>query len=304
MKVVSLLPSGTEILFALGLDDEVVGVSPECDYPPAARTKPVVSTNVIDPAAMSAGAIDATVMNHLKEGGSLYHLDSEKLESLAPDVILTQSLCKVCAASIEDVNAVASRLPKAPRIVSLEPHDLKGVLAAIETVGAETGRGAEARALVESLRARLLAVETATWDLERVPTVACLEWFDPLFNAGHWVPDMVELAGGADVLSVPGKPSVKIEWRDVVTAAPEVLVLMPCGFGVDRAVAESSLLTRLPGWADLPAVRRSQVYAVDASSYFSRPGPRLVDGVEMLAHILHPDEFPKEWPRTALLRVV
>lgn len=304
MKVVSLLPSGTEILFALGLDDEIVGVSQECDYPPAARTKPQVSTTVIDPTSMSAGAIDAVVMNHMKEGGSLYHLDAAKIESLAPDVIVTQSLCKVCAASIEDVNAVASRLPHTPKIVSLEPRDLKGVLAAIETVGAETGRGAEARDLVESLRARLLAVETATWDLERVPTVACLEWFDPLFNAGHWVPDMVELAGGGDVLSVPGKPSVRIEWRDIETAAPEVLVLMPCGFGVDRAVAESSLLTRLPGWPDLPAVRTGRVYAVDASSYFSRPGPRLVEGVEMLAHILHPDEFPGEWPKTALLRVV
>ena len=173
----------------------------------------------------------------------------------------------------------------------------------METVGRETGREAEAKALVESLRARLLAVETGTWDLNPVPTVACLEWYDPLFNAGHWVPQMVEIAGGADVLAVSGKPSVRIEWRDVLIAAPQVLALMPCGFSVDRAVSDVSLLTRLPGWRDLPAVRKENVFAVDASSYFSRPGPRLADGVELLAHILHPESFPKVWPKTAVQRL-
>ncbi len=303
MRIASLLPSATEILFALGLDDEIVGVSPECDYPPAARGKVVLSRNLITPEMMSQGEIDGKVVEHLRDGGSLYHVDDRLLEEAAPDVIFTQGLCEVCAPSIEGVKAAAAKLSKAPKVVSLDPADLDGVLASIEAVGRETGREAEARSFVESLRARLLAVQSETWDLERVPTVGCLEWFEPLFNAGHWVPEMVEAAGGADVLAVPGKPSVRIEWRDVATAAPEVVVLMPCGFNVDRAVADSKVLARLPGWRDLPAVRKDEVYAVDASSYFSRPGPRLVDGVEILAHILHPEAFPREWPKVAVLRL-
>ncbi|TLZ59531.1 MAG: cobalamin-binding protein [Methanobacteriota archaeon] len=303
MRIASLVPSATETLFALGLGDEVVGVSPECDFPAGARDKPVLSQNAIRPDTMSQAAIDRTVVEHLRDGGSLYHVDARLLEEAAPDVIFTQGLCEVCAASIEDVTSVASKLKEAPKVVSLDPTDLGGVLASIESVGRSTGREAEARDLAGSLRARLLAVEVATSHLQEVPTVGCLEWFDPLFNAGHWVPEMVEIAGGAEVLAVSGKPSVRIEWRDVLTAAPQVLVLMPCGFSVDRAVADVPLLTRLPGWRVLPAVRKGNVYAVDASSYFSRPGPRLVDGVELLAHILHPDAFPGEWPKAAMRRL-
>jgi len=303
MRIASLLPSATEILFAIGLDDEVVGVSPECDFPAAARERPVLSRNLIHPETMTQGEINGKVVQHLHDGGSLYHIDAGLLEAAAPDVIFTQGLCEVCAASIGDVTLVASKLPHPPRVVSLDPTDLDGVFASIETIGRETGRERESNAIAESLRARLLAVETETWDLERVPTVGCLEWFDPLFNAGHWVPEMVEAAGGADVLAVPGKASARIEWRDVATAAPEVVVLMPCGFGVDRAVADSKILSDLPGWRDLPAVRRDAVFAVDASSYFSRPGPRLVDGVEILAHVLHPEAFPREWPKAALMRL-
>ena len=303
MRIASLVPSATEILFALGLGDEIVGVSPECDYPAAARGKPALSRNAIYPDSLTQGEINGKVVQHLHDGGSLYHIDAALLEAAAPDVIFTQGLCEVCAASIGDVTSVASKLPHPPRVVSLDPTDLDGVFASIETIGRETGRERESNAIAESLRARLLAVETETWDLERVPTVGCLEWFDPLFNAGHWVPEMVEAAGGADVLAVPGKASARIEWRDVATAAPEVVVLMPCGFSVDRAVADSKILSQLPGWRDLPAVRRDAVFAVDASSYFSRPGPRLIDGVEILAHILHPDAFPREWPQAALVRL-
>src|SRR2546426_1852710 len=303
MRIASLVPSATEILFALGLEDEIVGVSPECDYPAAAREKPVLSRNAIHPDSLTQGEIDGKVVQHLHDGGSLYHIDAGVLEAAAPDVIFTQGLCEVCAASIQDVKAVASKLSHPPKVVSLDPTDLHGVLASIETVGRETGRGAEAASLVESLRARLLSIETETGDLERVPTVGCLEWFDPLFNAGHWVPEMVAAAGGADVLAVPGKPSVRLEWRDVATAAPEGVVLMPCGFRVGRGVADSKILSNLPGWRDLPAARPGRVYAVDASSYFSRPGPRLVDGVEILAHVLHPDSFPKEWPKAAVMRL-
>ncbi len=303
MRIVSLVPSATETLFALGLQDEVVGVSPECDFPPAARDKPVLSRNTIQPETMSQAAIDGKVAEHLRDGGSLYHVDARLLEEAAADVIFTQGLCEVCAASIEDVKSVASKLARPPEVISLDPTDLHGVFASIELVGRSTGREAEAQRLVASLRARLDAVESVSDDVDDVPTVGCLEWYDPLFNAGHWVPQMVEIAGGADVLAVSGKPSVRIEWRDVLIAAPQVLALMPCGFSVDRAVSDVSLLTRLPGWRDLPAVRKENVFAVDASSYFSRPGPRLADGVELLAHILHPESFPKVWPKTAVQRL-
>jgi len=303
MRIVSLVPSATETLFALGLQDEVVGVSPECDFPPAARDKPVLSRNTIQPETMSQAAIDGKVAEHLRDGGSLYHVDARLLEEAAADVIFTQGLCAVCAASIEDVKSVASKLARPPEVISLDPTDLHGVFASIELVGRSTGREAEAQRLVASLRARLDAVESVSDDVDDVPTVGCLEWYDPLFNAGHWVPQMVEIAGGADVLAVSGKPSVRIEWRDVLIAAPQVLALMPCGFSVDRAVSDVSLLTRLPGWRDLPAVRKENVFAVDASSYFSRPGPRLADGVELLAHILHPESFPKVWPKTAVQRL-
>ena len=303
MRIVSLVPSATETLFALGLQDEVVGVSPECDFPPAARDKPVLSRNTIQPETMSQAAIDGKVAEHLRDGGSLYHVDARLLEEAAADVIFTQGLCEVCAASIEDVKSVASKLARPPEVISLDSTDLHGVFASIELVGRSTGREAEAQRLVASLRARLDAVESVSDDVDDVPTVGCLEWYDPLFNAGHWVPQMVEIAGGADVLAVSGKPSVRIEWRDVLIAAPQVLALMPCGFSVDRAVSDVSLLTRLPGWRDLPAVRKENVFAVDASSYFSRPGPRLADGVELLAHILHPESFPKVWPKTAVQRL-
>ena len=303
MRIVSLVPSATETLFALGLQDEVVGVSPECDFPPAARDKPVLSRNTIQPETMSQAAIDGKVAEHLRDGGSLYHVDARLLEEAAADVIFTQGLCEVCAASIEDVKSVASKLARPPEVISLDPTDLHGVFASIELVGRSTGREAEAQRLVASLRARLDAVESVSDDVDDVPTVGCLEWYDPLFNAGHWVPQMVEIAGGADVLAVSGKPSVRIEWRDVLIAAPQILALMPCGFSVDRAVSDVTLLTRLPGWRDLPAVRKENVFAVDASSYFSRPGPRLADGVELLAHILHPESFPKVWPKTAVQRL-
>src|SRR3989475_1278639 len=303
MRIASLLPNAPNIVFPLDMKEEVVGVIPKYAFPAAARERPVLSRNLIHPETMTQGEINGKVVQHLHDGGSLYRIDEGLLEAAAPDVIFTQGLCEVCAASIGDVTLVASKLPHPPRVVSLDPTDLDGVFASIETIGRETGRERESNAIAESLRARLLAVETETWDRERVPTVGCLEWFDPLFNAGHWVPEMVAAAGGADVLAVPGKPSVRLEWRDVATAAPEVVVLMPCGFGVDRVVTDSKILSNLPGWRDLPAARADRVYAVDASSYFSRPGPRLVDGVEILAHVLHPDSFPKEWPKAAVMRL-
>lgn len=293
MRVVSLLPSATEIVFALGAGDELVGRSPECDYPPEARDVPVVSRNLIDPTVLSSHEIDRAVTSHLGDGGSLYHVDEAALHAARPDVILTQALCEVCAASLNDVVAVASKLDHRPDIVSLDPTDLRQVFEAIVRVGERLGRRGEADALAARLSNRVEEVERRTAALEDRPRTFCVEWVDPIFNAGHWVPDMVESAGGHDGLARAGEPSVALPWSDVVRYAPEVLVVMPCGFDVDRAAKEAKVLAGLPGWRDLPAVRRNRVFAVDGSSYFSRPGPRLADGVEILASILHPRWFAR-----------
>ena len=297
MRVVSLLPSATEIVFGLGAGDELVGRSPECDYPPEARDVPVVSRNLIDPAVLSSHEIDRAVASHLGDGGSLYHVDEAALQAARPDVILTQALCEVCAASLNDVKAVASKLDHRPEIVSLDPRNLHEVFEAIVRVGERLGRRSEAEAFAAGLSRRVEEVRRRTAPLDDRPRTFCVEWVDPIFNAGHWVPQMVEFAGGHDDLARTGEPSVALPWSDVVRYAPEVLVVMPCGFDADRAAKEAEILTALPGWRDLPAVRHDRVFAVDGSSYFSRPGPRLADGVEILASILHPKRFGHHWSK-------
>lgn len=296
MRVVSLLPSATEIVYAIGAGDELVGRSPECDYPPEARRVPVVSHNLIDPTVLSSREIDDAVARHLAEGGSLYHVDEAALREARPDVILTQNLCDVCAASIDTVVAVAAKLGRRPDIVSLDPRDLDEVFDSVALVGGRLGRGSEAEEVAAELRARVRRIRERTGDVEHRPRTFCMEWVDPIFNAGHWVPDMVASAAGVDDLARAGEPSARVPWSDIVRWAPEVLVVMPCGFDAARAVAEAKALPALPGWRDLPAVRGGRVYAVDGSSFFSRPGPRLADGVALLASLLHPDRFPPPAP--------
>jgi iron complex transport system substrate-binding protein len=287
MRICSLLPGATEIAFALGVGDQVVGVTHECDYPPAARDKPVVVKSAIDSKRMSAAEIDRKVGELLEAGRGLYHLDEQALIAAHPDIILTQGLCEVCALDYDEVVKAASLLPRQPTIISLNPRGLTDILDDILRVGDATERQAAAQALVGDLRGRIEQVGRREPDNR--PRVVCLEWFEPLYVAGHWVPEMIGLAGGFDVLGHQGEPSAKIAWSEVVDARPEVILLMPCGFDVRRTVKESTPLLALPGWHDLSAVKNGNLFALNGNAYFSRPGPRLINGLEILARIIHPE---------------
>ena len=288
MRICSLLPSATEILFALGLGEDVVGVSHECDFPPAARAKRRVIETVIDQQRLSSREIDVIVRRHIQEKRSLYRLDEAALLELRPELIVTQELCDVCAIDAPTVLRSVSRLPSPPAIVSLHPHTLDGLFEDIRTLGQATGTRAHAQRVVEQLRARLDRIRERLAHAGTPRRVACLEWMEPLMNAGHWVPEMVQRAGGRDPLSEIGKPSVVITWAQLVEAQPEVLVLMPCGFPIARTRRELSVLTNRPEWQALPAVEQGQVYAVDGPAYFNRSGPRLIDGTELLAGLFYP----------------
>ncbi len=303
MRICSLLPSATEIVFALGLGDQLYGVSHECDFPPEAAAKPTVIRSVFDPSTLSSLEIDRAVIERVRQGEGVYTIDMNRLQQADPDLILTQELCDVCAVPYGEVKRAVDQLGRRAKLLSLSPTLLGDVLEDIRRVGEATGRSAQAEALVEYLQSRIDQVAEKTATSVTRPATFCLEWADPVYVAGHWVPEMVEMAGGIDGLGGKGKPSVQIEWDRVVRYGPEVIVLMPCGFGVERAVREMPLLTRLPGWSDLPAVQRGQVYAVNATAYFSRSGPRLVDGLELLAKILHPELFPGAVPGEAARRV-
>ena len=287
MRICSLLPGATEIACALGLGDQLVGVTHECDHPAEAQYKPVVVKSVIDSKRMTGAEIDRKVAELLQAGKGLYFIDEAAFAAAAPDVILTQGLCEVCALDHSEVVKAAGKLARQPVIVSLNPHSLAELLDDIGRVGAATDRRQAAEALVDGLRRRI--AEVGCREPDRRPRVVCLEWFEPLYTAGHWVPEMVALAGGHDVIGRAGEPSAKIEWQDVVAVKPEVILLMPCGFDVRRTVKESTPLRALPGWKDLPAVRSENVFALNGNAYFSRPGPRLVNGLEILARIIHPD---------------
>jgi iron complex transport system substrate-binding protein len=303
MRICSLLPSATEIAFALGLGDEVVGVTHECDYPPEAKKRRVVVKSVIDPERQDSGEIDRLVREHVQKKKSIYTIDLPSFQAAAPDFILTQDLCEVCALDYNEVIAAARLLAREPKIVSLAPSTLSDVLRDIESVGNAAGRNREAMALVTSLKQRIESVRERASSSDTRPRVACIEWLDPIYNAGHWLPEMVALAGGIDGLGKKGEPSKKIEWEAVRAFAPEVVVLMPCGFDVQRSLKEASLLTRLDGWSMLPAVKNDRVYAVNGSAYFNRSGPRLIDGVEILAAIIHPEIFSDRLPPEAAQRI-
>lgn len=290
MRICSLLPGATEIAYLLGLEDHIVGVTHECDYPPEAKQKPVVVRSILDPIRMSSDEIDHKVRELLQVGKGLYHIDEQSFADAAPDLILTQGLCDVCALDYNEVAKAARELPRPPVILSLNPHLLNDILEDIIRVGAATQRESTANEVVASLRSRIDKI--SVHEPQYRPRVVCLEWFDPLYVAGHWVPEIVTLAGGFDVLGRKGEPSFKTEWREVKATNPEVVLLMPCGFDVRRAVKESTPLRHLEGWKDLPAVKTGNVYALNGNAYFSRPGPRLVHGLEILARILHADGGP------------
>jgi iron complex transport system substrate-binding protein len=303
MRVCSLLPGATEIAFALGLGDDVVGVTHECDYPAEARQKPVVVHGLIDSNRMTSLDIDRWVGERLGGNQGLYLLDEERLREAAPDVILTQGLCDVCAIDYNEVVAASETLAKKPKIVSLTPNCLTDVLDDVARVGEATGQRHIAERVVEELEQRISSVREQAARSSARPRVACLEWFDPIYLAGHWVPEMIEIAGAEDVLGRRGEPSEKVEWQSIRESTPEIIVLMPCGFDVPRTLREAGVLERLEGWHDLPAVKAGKVFAVNGHAFFSRPGPRLVDGLEILAHIIHPKIFPTQPPPDVLQRI-
>jgi iron complex transport system substrate-binding protein len=298
-QIVSFLPSATEMACALGLADQLVGVTHECDYPLEIVGKPIVVRNVLPIETMSQCEIDQAVAQRMREGRSLYEVDEELLQALAPDLILTQDLCQVCAPSGNEVSQALSSLRKKPQILWLTPNSLEQIAGNMSDLGEATGRSREAEELIAASRARLETIAMETRNLSDRPRVFCMEWVDPVYCSGHWVPEMVTLAGGKDALSRKGKDSVRVSWDDVVKWAPEVLVVTPCGFNLEKSMDQARRLVRYPGWSDLPAVREGRAYAVDANSFFARPGPRVVDGTELLAHLIHPDLFDWKGSTTA-----
>lgn len=292
MRVCSFLPSATEIVFALGLGDQLCGVTQGCDYPSEARTKPVVVRSILDGQELSSAEIDRIVREHFQRGQSVYQIDLDALQTAAPDLILTQELCDVCAVGYQDVMHQVKSLPKVSQVLSLSPSTLEDVLADIRRVGEATGTADRAIAVVAALRQRIDHVRQRAAFATTQPRVFCLEWTDPLFASGHWVAEMVDIAGGTDGLGGLGIPSSRITWERICDYQPEVIVLMPCGFDVPQTLRECHTLWALPGWSELPAVQASRVYAVNGGAYFSRSGPRLVDGLEILAPIVHPELFP------------
>jgi iron complex transport system substrate-binding protein len=295
MRIASLLPSATEIAFALGLGDELVGVTHECDYPPAAQALPRLTRSLLPP-GLSSAAIDAAVSASQRDAHTIYALDAGLLAQLQPDLVLTQSLCEVCAVPRADVEAAVCSMPRAASVLSLDPSSLDDVLGDIERVGVQTGRVNEAEAVVAGLRERIDAVRRRASMAPTRPRVFCAEWLEPIFCAGHWLPEMVAIAGGEEALGRPFVDSVRIDWAPVRDYAPEVIVLMPCGFDAAGASDEARCMTMRPGWEDLPAVRHGRVFIVDANAYFARPGPRLVEGLEILARLIHPELFDAPLP--------
>ena len=293
MKIVSLLPSATEIVYALGLEDSLQGVTYECDFPEAARGKPVISNTALPREELgSSGAIDAAVREKMEARQPIYLLDRERIREIQPDLILAQDLCRVCAVPSGQVEEALDELGCTSQVLSLDPSSVDEIIDGIAEVGRATGRDDRARQLVEGLRARVEVVRSAAEPLPRVRTFA-IEWLDPPFVGGHWVPEMVRLAGGQHLLNAERAPSRVASRSDIVRAGPEVVVFMPCGYGLEEAIAEAKLLLANEGFATTPAARGGAVFAVDATSYFSRPGPRIVDGLEILAWILHPEAFPE-----------
>ena len=293
MRIVSLLPSATEILFALGFDREIIGVSHECDFPPQARAKPVVIHSRI-PHDASPQEIDNLVREYVHRGESLYAVDTEVLEALSPDLIITQDLCHVCAASPDDLGTALARFDRRPEVLCLNPLDLSDVWRDILLVGDETFRGPQAEALVEQIGTRLGALEQQMDSTAQRPRVAFLEWLQPFYVSGHWVPEMIHLAGGEDVLGKIRTPSFRVHLQDIVEAEPDILLISPCGYTAQRARDEYRSMEFPDQWYAMPAVRNGRVYALEANSYFSRSGPRLITGIEALAKLFQPTiEVPR-----------
>jgi len=288
MRICSLLPSATEVIALLGLSEDLVGISHECDYPPSVRSVPVMVEPMIPPHGLASADIDRQVSQLVASGQRLYRLKDHLLRQAQPELILSQDLCHVCAVTPDQLHDAVCSMPRPPTVLTLNPRTVHDVIDDVVRIGDAANRSAEGLRLAAHLRDRLTAVHRRVQGIPHRPRVVCIEWLSPLYVAGHWVPEMVQLAGGQDVLAQPGSPSRVVAWNEVLATAPDVLIVMPCGFSVERTHTELLQMMQQPGQWRLSPALAEHTYLVDASSYFSRPGPRLIDGIELLAVILHP----------------
>ena len=285
LRICSFLPSATETIYALGLEDQLYGVTHECDYPPQAKEKPRLTSSALA-SSQDSKEIDEKVRNALEKGEPIYSLDFDTLSKAAPDIIFTQELCEVCAVSFGEIHRAVSKLRKQAEVISLDTFTLQDILDSILLVGSKCGRTEEAKELVSSLNSRIEKASLLSRK-NRVPRIFFMEWIDPIMTGGHWMSELIHRAGGDDPFALHGKNSRRVDWTEVREYGPEYLIIAPCGFTVDRAAREAETLKYLDGWQDLPAVRNQKVFVADGNAYFSRPGPRIVDGLEILATILN-----------------
>ena len=289
-RIVTFLPSATELIYSLGAEDRLFGVTHECNYPSDAKTKPRVISSVFDPASMSSKQIDDKICQLMSEGKEIYSLNKENLLSAKPDLIISQNICEVCSAHTEHVNMAVEMLEKKPEVYTMDPHDVSEILTSIKDISKIIGKEKEGNGLIDSLSKRLEFVRGKTF--EKKQKVVAIEWVDPFFTSGHWIPEMIEVAGGENLISLEKMPSRKMKLEEIKEANPDIIVVMPCGFDVKRTVNEyKKALAGNPEWNELKAVKENNVYAVDANSYFSKPSLRTITGIEVLASIFHPDVF-------------
>nr|ABZ07855.1 putative Periplasmic binding protein [uncultured marine crenarchaeote HF4000_ANIW141J13] len=289
-RIVTFLPSATELIYSLGAEDRLFGVTHECNYPSDAKTKPRVISSVFDPASMSSKQIDDKICQLMSEGKEIYSLNKENLLSAKPDLIISQNICEVCSAHTEHVNMAVEMLEKKPEVYTMDPHDVSEILTSIKDISKIIGKEKEGNGLIDSLSKRLEFVRGKTF--EKKQKVVAIEWVDPFFTSGHWIPEMIEVAGGENLISLEKMPSRKMKLEEIKEANPDIIVVMPCGFDVKRTINEyKKVLAGNPEWNELKAVKENNVYAVDANSYFSKPSLRTITGIEILASIFHPDVF-------------
>ena len=289
-RIVTFLPSATELIYSLGAEDRLFGVTHECNYPSDAKTKPRVISSVFDPASMSSKQIDDKICQLMSEGKEIYSLNKENLLSAKPDLIISQNICEVCSAHTEHVNMAVEMLEKKPEVYTMDPHDVSEILTSIKDISKIIGKEKEGNGLIDSLSKRLEFVKGKTF--EKKQKVVAIEWVDPFFTSGHWIPEMIEVAGGENLISLEKMPSRKMKLEEIKEANPDIIVVMPCGFDVKRTINEyKKVLAGNPEWNELKAVKENNVYAVDANSYFSKPSLRTITGIEVLANIFHPDVF-------------
>ena len=289
-RIVTFLPSATELIYSLGADDKLFGVTHECNYPSGAKTKPRVISSVFDPASMSSKQIDDKICQLMTDGKEIYNLNRENLLNAKPDLIISQNICEVCSAHTEHVKIAVDMLEKKPEVYTMDPHGVDEILVSIMDISKMIGKEKEGNELVDSLSKRLGFVKSKTF--EERPKVVAIEWVDPFFTSGHWIPEMIESAGGENLISTEKMPSRKMKLEEIQEVNPDIIVMMPCGFDVKRTISEyNNVLADNPDWNELKAVKENNVYAVDANSYFSKPSLRTITGIEVLAKIIHPDIF-------------